>query len=487
MDSWFRLSYPRRLFLWLVGYSLLLVGCFIGFQYHREEEFKAEELNAQLQLLNSHILDDLYAGKDIDRVTASQPHPFSELRISIIDSQGKVVYDNSLDSIPADNHLSRREIAEAMTGGRAFTVRRHSESTGNTYFYSATRGRDGLIVRTAVPYSLSLHSLLKADYGFLWVMGGVTLAMCLLGYFATRRVGLHIRRLNRFAERAERGERIYDTAPFPKDELGSISSHIVRLYANLQHAIADRDREHQSALREQNEKQRIKKQLTNNINHELKTPVAAIQLCIETLLAHPDMDSAQRTDFLRRCLSNSERLRRMLEDVSTLTRMEDAPAAIAMEQVDLSDLIAEVVDEQTPQAEAKGMVICATIPEHLPFKGNPALLASIFRNLIGNALAYSGGSVVNIEAERTPSGKISISVSDDGGGVASEHLPHLFERFYRIDKGRSRKEGGTGLGLAIVKNAVLLHGGDISVEPRKPSGLTFSITLPAQPAVGSTG
>lgn len=487
MDSWFRLSYPRRLFLWLLGYSLLLLGCFIGFQYHREKEFKAEELNAQLQLLNTHILADLYAGKDIAHVRASQPHPFSELRVSIIDNTGSVVYDNSLDSIPADNHLSRHEIAKAITDGQGFTVRRHSESTGNTYFYSATRGRDGLIVRTAVPYSLSLDSLLKADYGFLWIMGGVALAMCMLGYLATRRVGLHIRRLNRFAERAERGERIYDTAPFPKDELGSISSHIVRLYANLQRAIADRDREHQSALREQNEKQRIKKQLTNNINHELKTPVAAIQLCIETLLSHPDMDSSRRTAFLRRCLSNSERLRRLLEDVSTLTRMEDAPAAIAMEEVDLPALISEVIDDEKPRAEAEGMVITTRMPEHLPFKGNPALLASVFRNLIDNALAYSGGSVVSIELTRSVSGGIMACVGDDGCGVAAEHLPHLFERFYRIDKGRSRKEGGTGLGLAIVKNAVLLHGGDISVESRKPSGLIFYISFPCQPAVGRTG
>lgn len=97
----------------------------------------------------------------------------------------------------------------------------------------------------------------------------------MLGYFATRRIGLHILRLNRFAERAERGERIYDTAPFPQDELGSISNHIVRLYANLQQANIERAREHRAALYEQQEKERIKKQLTNNINHELKTPVAA--------------------------------------------------------------------------------------------------------------------------------------------------------------------------------------------------------------------
>lgn len=233
MASWSRLTYHRRLFLWLLAYSFLLVGCFIGFQYNREKQFKIEELNNRLQLINLHILDDIAKGGDASEVSISQPHPFEELRVSVIDRTGRVVYDNSPGSIPDSNHLEREEIAEALKHGSGYAVRRHSESTGNTYFYSATLGKDGNIVRTAVPYSLTLSELLKADYGFIRVMGGVTLVMCLLGFFATRRVGLHILRLNDFAEKAERGERIYDTSPFPKDELGSISNHIVRLYSSL--------------------------------------------------------------------------------------------------------------------------------------------------------------------------------------------------------------------------------------------------------------
>lgn len=103
-------------------------------------------------------------------------------------------------------------------------------------------------------------------------MGFISIVMCILGYFATRRVGLHIMRLNKFAENVENGTKISDTEPFPNDELGAISNHIVRLYAKLQQAYSDRDAEHRAALHEQFEKERIKKQLTNNINHELKTP-----------------------------------------------------------------------------------------------------------------------------------------------------------------------------------------------------------------------
>ena len=145
-------------------------------------------------------------------------------------------------------------------------------------------------MRTAVPYSISLSALLKPDISFLWIMSIVTLAMCMLGYFATRRVGQHVTRLKKFADDVEKGTKISDTEPFPNDELGSISNNIVRLYARLQQANTEREREHKTALYEQREKERIKKQLTNNINHELKTPVASIKICVETLLAHPEMD-----------------------------------------------------------------------------------------------------------------------------------------------------------------------------------------------------
>jgi len=472
-----RVKYPQRLFLWLLGYSILLVGCFIGFQYHREKEFKAAELNAQLQMINARLLDGLTHGETVEDIPVS--HPFKNLRISVIDTRGNILYDNSPDIIPHSNHLSREEIRKARATGTGYTVRRHSTSTGNTYFYSAMSGNNGLIVRTAVPYSVSLSELLRADMGFLWIMSAVTLLMCILGYFATRRIGLHIMRLNLFAEKAEKGERIYDIAPFPNDELGSISNHIVRLYANLQQAIADRNREHRAALFQQREKERIKRQLTNNINHELKTPVTSILVCLETLINHSGLSEEKRTEFLQRCLSNTERLQRLLSDVSIITRMEDAPTSIKMEEINLTDIINDVVIDSEKLAEDKGMHIFNRLSAPLYMNGNAGLMESVFRNLIDNAIAYSGGSKITISASSAgdSDNRIAVCVADDGCGVAPEHLPRLFERFYRIDTGRSRAAGGTGLGLAIVKNAVILHGGTVSVANAHQGGLIFTINL----------
>jgi len=130
-------------------------------------------------------------------------------------------------------------------------------------------------------------------------------------------------------------------------------------------------------------------------------------------------------------------------------------------------------------ATSKGIEIHNHITGPLPFIGNPSLLISVFHNLIDNAIAYSGGTEIVIREQKGRVGKITLIIADNGNGVSDEHLPHLFERFYRVDKGRSRAVGGTGLGLAIVKNAIILHGGNITVANRSEGGLVFTISLPA--------
>ena len=460
MASWFRLTYHRRLFLGLVAFLWLMLGCFAVFQYHREKQFKAEELNLRLQMVNSRIIDGLAENDTLFSPASAIPHDFSELRISIIDSEGRIVYDNSLDSLPGTNHLDREEIAEAVRYGEGYTLRRHSESTGGTYFYAAKLG-DGYVVRSAVPYTVPLQ-ILAADYAFLWIMIAVTVVMCIIGFFATRRVGHHIERLNRFAESAERGERIFNTEPFPHDELGDISNNIVRLYARLQQAISDRDREHRLALHEQAEKIRIKRQLTNNMNHELKTPVASMQVCLETLMSHKNLSEEKRDEFVARCYAANERLRKLLADISVITRMEDGGENIRKEPVNITELLSEICDEYKEIAAEKGVEITTRLYCDGSISGNASLLSSIF---------------IDIKAENTDTEYLTISLADNGCGVPPEHLPRLFERFYRIDKGRSRQAGGTGLGLSIVRNAVLWHGGTIKVENRPSGGLTFTFTL----------
>lgn len=471
-----RLSYHRRLFLLLLGISWVLVGCFVVYQYGREKYFKIERLDARLQLLNLRLLDELSAGARPDALMAQCAANFPGLRLTILDRSGRVHFDSRSDTARLANHLDRPEVRRALADGTGYTLERLSESTHEHYFYSAMRG-DSLIVRTALPYNVELSEVLAADRSFLWFMLGVTLLMSVAGYFATRRLGHNIVRLRDFAEHAERGEVIDEQERFPHDELGDISNNIIRLYARLQKTTAERDRQHELMLHEEQEKIRIKKQLTNNINHELKTPVAAIQGYLETLQANPGIDAAKRQTFIEKSLAQTSRLRQLLTDVSLITRMDEGSQLIGKERVVLNDIIADIAaDIQLLPPERRLRVHC-DFPRPLEICGSPSLLSSVFRNLADNATAYSSGRDIFIRLLDEDAESYTISFADNGIGVEEEHLPHLFERFYRVDKGRSRKMGGTGLGLSIVRNAIAIHGGTITALNRPQGGLEFRFTL----------
>lgn len=471
-----RLSYHRRLFLLLLTFSWVLVGCFIAFQYGREKHFKAEQLNSRLQLLNLRLLTALDEGTSPSEFISRHKELYPELRVTLIDTLGRVVFDSPGEELPSSNHLSRPEVAGALDRGTGYTIRRLSESTHRTYFYSAMHG-DGIVVRSAVPYSAPLTEVLAADHEFVWFMLGVTLLMSIAGYFATRRLGQNITRLKVFAEQAERGEAIGEEQRFPHDELGDISNHIIRLYARLQKTTADRDREHALALHEEQEKIRIKKQLTNNINHELKTPVAAIQGYLETLLANPELDEERRRAFLEKSCAQTERLRSLLSDISAITRMDEGSELIRMERITLNEIVEEVAADMLLRPEGQRLRVNCDFARTLEIIGSPSLLNSIFRNLADNAAAYSSGRDIFIRlVDETPE-QYAILFSDNGIGIEEEHLPYIFERFYRVDKGRSRKLGGTGLGLSIVRNAVAVHGGEITARNSERGGLEFIFTL----------
>lgn len=476
MDSVIKISYHKRLFLILLAFSWCIILCCVGFQYQREKEYKSELITVQLRLFNQHILEAYEEGLVLQEYIDSQELPFEGLRISVISLSGEVVYDNTLSLETLDNHRYRPEIDDAFKDGIGYHIRRQSTSDGREYLYFATRG-DDVVVRTAIPYSSSLRELLKAEWNFLIFMIIITLVMSILAYFATQRLGKTIERLNRFAAKAEKGERFDEDEMFPNDELGSISNHIVKLYAQWQQTIIDRDIAHQNAMREEEEKIRIKRQLTNNINHELKTPVASIQVCLETLLSGIQLTEEKRQELIERCYSNNERLRHLLNDISLITRMEDGSQLIVKESININRIIDEIADELAVMPQEEQFTLHTQFNEQVMIEGNPSLIGSIFRNLTENAIAYSGGKNIYITLIENNSQYCSIRFEDDGAGVEEQKIPRLFERFYRIDKGRSRRLGGTGLGLSIVKHAVQFHGGSIVASNRQQGGLQFDFTL----------
>ena len=230
--------------------------------------------------------------------------------------------------------------------------------------------------------------------------------------------------------------------------------------------------------REQAEKEsRMRRELTQNIAHELKTPVASILGYTDTIIDHPDMSEQMRQQFIERTNAQARRLTALLQDISTLNRMDYAPDMLSIERVDVAQIVAEIASETALAVDRKHMTLKNCLPQSIIVHGNASLIYSIFRNLMDNAICHAGeGTTIEISADDGDE-HWHFTFADTGRGIDEQYLPRIFERFYRIDKGRSRALGGTGLGLAIVKNAVLLHGGTISVANRPEGGLAFEFSL----------
>lgn len=473
-----RISVGTKLYMSVLSVFLVFAVAFIVFQQTREKQFKVDTLNLKLQDYNSHMDEYLRLFPDrseqaLDRYV--QSHYIPHLRVTLISLNGKVMYDSELkDYSHVANHASRPEIVSALHNGAGSTVERNSKTLKGDFFYSATCfPKDSLIIRSALPYTSDLSKSLKADQHYIWFAVATMLLLTIILYRFTRRLGDNIQRLRTFASRADNGESLdtEDLVGFPSDELGEIAERIIKIYKRLQTTRQEQDI--------------LKRQLTQNIAHELKTPVASIQGYLETILDNPNINDSMREQFLKRCYAQSQRLASLLQDISTLNRMDDAPDMIGTEDVNISEIVANIQKETALQLQQKQMSFINKLPNDVMVKGSPSLIYSVFRNLTDNAIAYAGtGTTITLTAqpienidEEMKSPKWQFTFSDNGVGVPVEHLPRLFERFYRVDKGRSRKMGGTGLGLAIVKNAVLLLGGTIRVVNNFNGGLRFDFTL----------
>ena len=303
-------SFQRNLLLSIGGVFLLFAVCFSVYQYQREKEYKIDILHSRLQMYNYEMVqtlgeDSLTNGRLFRDYVGR--HSMEGLRVSIIDRNGRVLLD-SYDANPGSlgNHLQRTEIQQALRDGNGYDIKRLSQSTHETYFYSATRFGN-LIVRAAVPYSAELTRSLQADNTYIYFAIALTLLLGIVLYLSTRRISRHIGYLREFAVKAEEGEELDHELErrLPDDELGDISQTIILLYWKLRHSEED--------------KVRIKRQLTQNAAHELKTPAASIHGYLESILDHPDMPEdkkhlpqphRQRHILRDRCLASRHCLQR---------------------------------------------------------------------------------------------------------------------------------------------------------------------------------
>lgn len=575
-----RIPFSQRLF-WSVFFMFLgFTVCFLLFQYQREREFAQEKLNNVLSNYNYQLFRKCQQSTDINQTVISfmDDIPQKDLRVSIIDPSGDVLFDNS-GTDEFNNHNDRSEVRKARLYNEGFAIR-SSESTGKRYFYSASN-IGGYIYRSALPYDPYVRGILTVNKDFIYFMALMTLIFFFVLSRFTFSIGKTISKLRDFALNVEKGRMPAVDYVFPNDELGDISQNIVTLYHRQQKAKNELSMEREKlikhfqyskegfamftsegreilsnilfiqfinvisdtqihqvenvtdiaelepirtflnknirnlnrkkkVLREsvtidkngkifliecilfldnsyeisindisrQEEESRMKRQLTQNVSHELKTPVSSIQGYLETILSNPDLSPDKRQFFLERCYSQSTRLTGLLRDISVLNRLDEASEMFDLTEVNITKLIAEIQKECSQDMEEKHITSEIILPGDPTVFGNNSLLYSIFRNLYDNAIAYAGENIkISVNCYKEDPKYYYFSFSDNGVGIPEEHINRIFERFYRVDKGRSRKIGGTGLGLSIVKNGVNFHKGQISAKSSPRKGVTFFFTL----------
>lgn len=578
-----KLSYKQKIFLYFFVVFALFTCVVVLFEESREKKYKKEIFESDqkiyTELAHWYIAQNQIGIEDMDRLKGLLPLLPGELRVTIINDAGKVIFDNDVTSLSGmENHLDRPEIQKARIKEFGSDVRL-SASTHKEFMYYAIH-YEGYYIRVASPYNIEIKNFFKSDNVFLYFIIFLLFAVLIVLIYLSNRFGKSITQLKDFVISAKDGNVDLRRISFPEDELGEIGDEIVDLYKRLedsrkkismerekllQHfqsveegvcfftsgrkkvysnshfmqylntlcdrptlnadalfyepifsglqAFLEKEDEFQRSLYEEKiekdgkyyqlksilfddgsfevaidnitkmEKTRLLKQeMTNNIAHELRTPVTSIRGYLETLKEQPGIETEKRQFFIDRSYAQIVRLSELIQDISILEKIEEAADRFEIEPVNIRPLLNELQADLSGCFQQHHIKFKLQVDDSVKIEGNRMLLYSVFRNLVDNSFAHAGNDItICVTSYMEDDEFYYFSYYDTGKGVDEHFLPRLFERFYRVNEGRTRDTGGSGLGLSIVKNAVLFHKGEITAKNRKEGGLEFLFTLKKTP------
>ena len=393
-------------------------------------------------------------------------------RLTVIDLDGTVVADTQAQMDEMDNHLDREEIQDALEKGSGY-ARRRSDTLDEGMLYVAYRSRNAdVILRAAVPYSGFQQYL-----PLFFPASVLSLLIAVVGSFivTTRLVSSITKPLQDIAKemlkvKGDYTELNFEHCQYP--EINVIADTTMKMSKNVKDYLNQIEKERM-----------IRQEFFSNASHELKTPITSIQGYAELLESGMIQDEATKADFASRIKKEAVRMTGLINDILMISRLEAKEAEVTFSDVRVSVLLEEIIDSLKPQA-AEAQVFVHVDCQPLMIHANLQQMRELLTNLISNAIKYNrpGGQVwINI---RETDGQMVIRVKDNGVGIPSDSLDRIFERFYRVDKGRSRKQGGTGLGLSIVKHLVNFSHGAIHVSSEPDMGSEFTVFLPMFPEKG---
>ena len=395
-------------------------------------------------------------------------------RLMLLDQDGKVQYD-SFNTF-CGQRLQLPEVLRVLSLGEmsAYGMHRPGRETVNRMSGEAeadyvaygvhelldSRGRSGAIVYVSRIQGM-MDSLRSVRIQLITVFILIALAALMLALFLSRVLTTPIVNLSRTMRKMGKGDLSVRVPEKGSGELRQLAENYNIMAAQLENLDKSRN------------------QFVSNASHELKTPLASMKIMLETMINQPEMPAEMRQEFMGDMNHEIDRLTGIITDLLTLTRMDNRSDALNLEDLDLSAMTAETVRLLTPAAEKRSQRLEVNAPAGLGMRGDRTKLNQVLYNLIDNAMKYTqDGGTIRVSLERD-GGNLIWRVRDNGVGIPKEDQEHIFDRFYRVDKARSRETGGTGLGLSIVRQMVTLHGGQISVESEPGRGSCFTVTLPA--------
>ena len=391
-----------------------------------------------------------------------------ESRLTLIRGDGTVAADSDAEAGEMDNHLQREEVRQALETGEGYTTR-FSETLGQEMLYAACRSRHSdMILRLAVPY-YGMQEFLPVLFpavivSFLAALGISVIFSRRFAYSVTKPLQDISKEMLKV--RGDYGELHFDRYKYP--EINVIADTTMKMSRNVKDYLNRIEKEKQ-----------IRQEFFSNASHELKTPITSIQGYAELLESGMIVDEEMKADFARRIKKEAENMTGLINDILMISRLEAKDAEVVFSQVRISVLLDDILDSLKPLA-AQSQVFIHSDCQPISIEANPQQMKELLNNLITNAVKYNrpGGQVwIQI---REKGDAMLIRVRDNGMGIPEDSLDRIFERFYRVDKGRSRKQGGTGLGLSIVKHIVNFYQGTIRVSSELDKGSEFVVELPLQ-------
>jgi len=453
-------------FVFLTFVAVFVLNFFVGLKLRDHFERKISgELRSNALLVGDILMDDLTEGRTSDiQARAGVLAEKLDLRITVLDEDGNVLADSENEPSSMENHADRLEVTRALKSGSGQSTR-FSDTLGYNMKYVAVRldhGGDGLgIIRFALPLS-DVQLQMRVIHRVVLFGAIVTVIIALsIAYFVSKSITSPIRRMQRAARRIARGDFRTRVRIRSKDELGQLAKSLNAMADELKRVDA------------------VRTDFVANVSHELKTPLTLIKGYIETLEDKGLGDEEQSRKFVAIIKEHSNRLENIVNDLLSLSELDLSEDCLNRSACDLKSLIDDVVLGFGHSLDAKGLTLEVDLRgDDFKINGDADRLEQVFVNLIDNAIKYTpdnGRITVSIRDEPQ---QVSAVIADNGIGIATDHIDRVFERFYRVDKGRSRQMGGTGLGLGIAKHIVLAHKGQIRIESIPGRGTQVFVTLP---------